>query len=119
MTNHSPDALLHKDRICDYLKLNSTQNRPIKSRQMQRLWNIPDLAVRQAVGLLRDEGKPIASGPRGFYYAKSPEQLESTIDNLRERILVMERRRSKLISAQNKMRHDTNGQGLLFTDLDE
>ena len=119
MTNHSPDALLHKDRICSYLKLNSTAHKPIVSRKLQGLWNISDLTVRQAVALLRDDGMPIASGSKGFYSAKTAGELEDTINHLRERVIGISKRISSLTSTQNKMRHDGNGQGLLFTGLED
>ena len=110
---------LFKERILVHLRLNTDVNHPKVSRQLQALWDISDLTVRQAVGLLRDDGEPIASGARGFFYATSPEQLEPTIDNLQERIAVMSRRRSKLIGAKNKMREVAGGQRLLFTNLHE
>ena len=110
---------LFKGRILTHLKLDTDVNHPKVSRQLQALWDISDLTVRQAVGLLRDDGEPIASGARGFFYATTPEQLEPTIDNLQERIAVMSRRRSKLIGAKNKMREISGGQRLLFTNLHE
>ena len=106
-----------KERVLNYLKFNSTFQKPIVSKKLQYLYNISDLTVRQAVGLLRDDGYPIASGAKGFYFAKSADELEGTIDNLQERIAVMSRRRSLLIQAQNKMREDDSGQRLLFDNI--
>ena len=108
---------LFKDRILTHLRLNTNVDNPKVSRELQKLWNLSDLTIRQAVGLLRDDGEPIASGARGFYYATTPDQLEATIDNLQERIAVMSRRRSMLIQAQNRMKESTGGQRLLFTNL--
>jgi len=119
MTNHNPDAILHKDRICSYLKMNSTAHKPIVSRKLQTLWDISDVTVRQAVALLRDEGEPIASGSKGYYFATTAGQLEDTINHLRERVIGISKRISSLTSTQNKMRHDSNGQGLLFTGLED
>jgi hypothetical protein len=110
---------LFKERILVHLRLNTDVNHPKVSRQLQALWDISDLTVRQAVGLLRDDGEPIASGARGFFYATSPEQLDATVDDLEKRIAVISRRRHCLISAQNKMREITGGQRLLFTNLHE
>ena len=110
---------LFKERILIHLRMNSDVEHPKVSRQLQALWDISDLTVRQAIGLLRDDGEPIASGARGFFYATTPEQLEPTIDNLQERIAVMSRRRSMLIGAKNKMREVAGGQRLLFTNLHE
>lgn len=116
--HHSNEAVIMKDRIGLYLKLNSTFAMPIVSRKLERLYNISNRVVREAVGLLRDEGLPIASGSLGFFYATTADQLEPTIDNLKERIAVISRRRALLMQARNKMREDANGQRLLFTNLE-
>tara|TARA_Y100000310_G_C20566968_1_gene755970 strand:- start:749 stop:1111 length:363 start_codon:yes stop_codon:yes gene_type:complete len=113
----TPDPQLFKEHILHYLRAYASEDRPQKSRQLQAVWDISDVTVRQAIGLLRDDGEPIASGPTGFYYATTPDELESTINNLGERIAVMSRRRSMLIQCQNRMKEDDTGQRLLFTDL--
>ena len=113
----TPNPSIFKDRILNYLKVCTGFNQPKVSRELQARWNLSDVTVRQTIGLLRDDGEPIASGPKGFFYATSPDELESTIDNLGERIAVMTRRRSMLIQCQNKMKEDDTGQRLLFTDL--
>ena len=113
--NHNPEVF--KERMLSYLRACTREEYPKVSRDIQMQWNINDVTVRQTIGLLRDDGEPIASGPKGFFYATSPDELESTIDNLGERIAVMDRRRSRLIQCQNKMNEDDTGQRLLFTDL--
>jgi len=105
---------LFKERLLIHLRMDTDENHPKVSRQLQELWNITDLTVRQSVGLLRDDGEPIASGPRGYFYAKSPDQLDATVVDLAKRIAVISRRRYSLISAQNKMRESSGGQRLLF-----
>ena len=107
------DAELFKERILMLLKLESSEQRPITSKVMQYRWNISDLTVRQAVGLLRDDCNPIASGPKGFYYAKSARQLDSTIKDLNGRLKVIAKRCKKLQEAQERMRSGDNGQRLL------
>ena len=112
---HSPEVF--KERMLSYLKACTRQEYPKVSREIQTQWNINDVTVRQTIGLLRDDGEPIASGPKGYFYARTPDELESTIDNLGERIAVMTRRKSMLIQCQNKMKEDDSGQRQLFTDI--
>jgi hypothetical protein len=111
------EAGLFKDRILAHLKLYTTADHPRVSREFQHLWNISDVTVRQTMGLLRDDGEPIASGPKGFFYAIDPDELEPTIDNLGERIAVMTRRRALLIQCQIRMKEGDGGQRLLFSSL--
>lgn len=113
MKHHSPEADIYMDRILYWLRNQSSYERPVTSKKLQNVLGTNDVTIRQSIGLLRDNGYPIGSGPKGFFLAKKPRELESTIDNLQERIAVISRRRALLISAQNKMRTGPNGQGLL------
>jgi len=114
MPNKIKDEVLFKDRVLSHLKINSSFTRPITSAKMRGLWDLPDLTLRKAIGLLRDEGEPIGSSSLGFFYATSSHQLQTTIDSLADRMEVMDRRRSKLMIAQEKMREKSDGQRLLF-----
>ena len=58
-----------KERLLKLLEMNSFEHLPIKSWKLQRMFNITDIVVRQAVGKLRDDGHPIGSGKNGFQEA--------------------------------------------------
>ena len=115
-----PDRIDHfKPRLLTYLKLNSSAEKPVLSALLQRMWSISDLLVRQAIGRLRDDGHPIASGAKGFYLARKPAELESTISNFADRISALNRRRDLLIKAKIKLGESSTGQRLLFDKIDE
>tara|TARA_R110002012_G_scaffold16463_1_gene63549 strand:+ start:196 stop:531 length:336 start_codon:yes stop_codon:yes gene_type:complete len=107
------DSELFKERILMLLKLESSEQKPIRSKEMQYRWNISDITVRQAVGLLRDDCHPIASGPKGFFYATTAKQLNSTIKDLNGRLTVISKRCKKLQDAQERMMSGDDGQRLL------
>ena len=96
----------YKDRILYHLTNYSSIEEPITSKRFQDIWGISDITVRQAVGKLRDEGHPIGSGSKGFFIARIPKELESTIKNLSERLAVISRRKEKLIRAKIRLGED-------------
>ena len=99
-----------KSRLLKLLEMNSNHYTPIKSYKLQQVFSISDIVVRQAVGKLRDEGYPIASGKEGFWYARSAVELQSTIDNITDRIGAMSRRRQLLLNPQDRLIQEADGQ---------
>tara|TARA_R100001530_G_scaffold116529_1_gene83600 strand:- start:726 stop:1085 length:360 start_codon:yes stop_codon:yes gene_type:complete len=99
-----------KPRLLRLLETNSFEHLPIKSYKIQRMFNITDIVVRQAVGKLRDDGHPIASGKKGFWYARNAIELQSTIDNITDRIGAMSRRRQLLLNTQDRLIQEADGQ---------
>ena len=99
-----------KERLLNLLHMNSHEQLPIKSWKLQQMFNVPDIVVRQAVGKLRDAGYPIGSGKKGFWYAQNARELQSTIDNITDRIGVMSRRRHLLQNAQDRLIREAHGQ---------
>ena len=80
------EANKKKHSIKMYLHSYATETAPMTSAKIQKVFHCSDVVVRKAVGLLRDDGEPIGSGSKGFFYARSPKQLEGTIMHLKSRI---------------------------------
>ena len=99
-----------KYRILNLLEMNSYQSLPIKNYKLQQMFHITDIVVRQAIGKLRDEGYAIGSGKSGFWYARSAIELQSTIDNITDRIGAMSRRRQILLNTQDRLIQEADGQ---------
>ena len=99
-----------KYRLLNYFRNYSYAHAPIKSYKIQQMFNITDIVVRQAVGKLRDDGHPIASGKKGFWYARNAIELQSTIDNITDRIGAMSRRRQLLLNTQDRLIQEADGQ---------
>ncbi len=100
----------YMDRVCGLLQRNSSRDLPIKSYIIQRTFDISDIVVRQIMGKLRDKGHPVASGKSGFWYARNANDLQSTIDELTDRMSVMSRRKQMLLKAQNNLLVEADGQ---------
>ncbi len=99
-----------KGRLLEYLRKYSHAHAPIKSYKIQQMFSITDIVVRQAVGKLRDDGYPIASGKSGFFIARNGIELQDTIDNITDRIGAMSRRRQLLLKAQDRLIQEADGQ---------
>ena len=58
--------------ICQYLKKHHTGGeRAVYSRELQRLFSIDGRGLRRKINSLRQDGYPICSDERGYYYADS------------------------------------------------
>ena len=104
----------YKDRILNRLKIYSSQTKPLTSNELTSVYAISDVVVRQAIGKLRDDGEPIASGARGFFFAKNAEELEATIADYNSRIAAMSIRKNALKKTQERLRFAEPRQKSLF-----
>ena len=59
----------------------------IKSHNIEKMFGVSGLQVRQAVNFLRCDSIPIGSGTTGYYFITSPEEKEKTLSHLRGRII--------------------------------
>ena len=106
----------YKDRILYRLKLYSSQTNPTTSNELTTVYGISDVVVRQAIGKLRDDGEPIASGARGFFFAKNAKELEATIADYDSRIAAMSARKVTLKKTQERLRFNEPRQKTLFVE---
>ena len=65
------------------------QDNPITGKQIGNALSIPGPAVRAIVHSLREQGHPIGSSGKGYWYAGSPNELAPTITHLEQRIRSM------------------------------
>ena len=56
------------------------------SKELERAFSIPGIAVRQLVNALRRDGVPIASDSNGYYYAQTELEVRRTIAHMKHRI---------------------------------
>ena len=106
----------YKDRILNRLKLYSSRANPTTSNELTSVYAISDVVVRQAVGKLRADGEPVASGARGFFYANNAEELEATIADYESRIAAMSARKVTLKKTQERLRFKEPRQKTLFDE---
>lgn len=58
---------------------------PILSPAVERATGLSGVQVRALVHALREAGEPICSNSRGYWYARSADELNGTIEHLRQR----------------------------------
>jgi hypothetical protein len=69
-----------------YLCNHTDYDNPIKSKYLEKMFDVVGVQVRLMVSWLRlHEKKPIGSDGRGYFIAKSSEELETTKAHMRER----------------------------------
>ena len=65
-----------KTAICQYLKKYHTGGeRAVYSRELQRLFSIDGRGLRRKINSLRQDGYPICSDERGYYYADNQDEI--------------------------------------------
>ena len=88
-SNHQRAVDTHAPTVLRGLQARSADN-PVTARQITAALSIPGPAVRAIVHHLREEGHPIGSSGKGYWYASNVTELGPTIDHLEQRIRSME-----------------------------
>lgn len=89
-----------KTAICQYLKKYHTGGeRAVYSRELQRLFSIDGRGLRRKINSLRQDGHPICSDERGYYYADSQEEINGTVCRLNQMVTKVSNARTGLLYA--------------------
>ena len=83
---------------------------PIYSKTLEQQFGVKGIVIRHIIRELRLEGHPIASGSKGYFYAKYKTELQPTIDSLKSRGMDMLATADKL----NKVYEEETGQTTLL-----
>ena len=87
-SNHSAAGEAHAPTVLRGLRARD-QDTPVTAREITEALEIPGPAVRAIVHHLREQGHPIGSSGKGYWYARKPGELGATIDHLEQRIRSM------------------------------
>ena len=87
-SNHQPAVDAHAATVLRGLRARDHDN-PITGKQIGAALGIAGPAVRAIVHRLREQGHPIGSSGKGYWYAGSPNELAPTITHLEQRIRSM------------------------------
>lgn len=71
--------------------------RAVHSAQLEQLFNTSGRSLRRVVSQLRQEGYPICSDERGYYYADSQKEINATVSRLNELVLKISNARTGLM----------------------
>lgn len=77
--------------VVNYLKENAVgKENAVKSKQIEQIFGLRGVEVRNMVNQLRYEGVPICSGRKGYWYAKNEAEVIETLNGLKARIIGIE-----------------------------
>ena len=86
--------------ICDYLKKNHIgKERAVHSEELERLFSLSDRGVRRRISELRKKGVPICSNEKGYFYADTQKEINSSVSHLNELLLGISNARTGLMHA--------------------
>ena len=75
------------EALAEYLALyHKGEANAVTSRELECVFSIKGIEVRQMVNRLRRKGVPIASSGDGYYFAATDQEVRSTIAHLTRRI---------------------------------
>lgn len=78
---------MQKDRLTEYLKAHHLgAEHAVTSRVLETLFDLKGKQLRDIVNALRREGVPIASDGSGYFYAKTEQEIRTTILHMKRRI---------------------------------
>lgn len=89
-----------KTAICNYLrKYHAGKERAVFSRELERLFIMDGRTVRRAIHDLRQDGFPICSDQRGYYYADNQQEINKTVCRLNSLVTNISNARTGLLYA--------------------
>lgn len=77
------------------------EHNAVVSKEIERRFRIKGSEVRALVNELRCQGVPICSSSKGYFYATSRDEVESTVNHLNSRI-------GKMVEARDGMKNILN-----------
>lgn len=90
-----------QDEIRLYLKNNHTgQDKAVFSTELERLFSLNGRTVRRIISGLRQDGYPICSSCKGYYYAKTQNDVNETVSRLNELVIGVSNSRTGLLYAR-------------------
>ena len=90
-----------KDEINKYLKRNHTgSEKAVFSEELERLFSMNGRTVRRIISALRQDGHPICSSCKGYYYAKTQDDVNDTVSRLNELVTGVSNSRTGLLYAR-------------------
>ena len=90
-----------KDEINEYLKKNHAgSEKAVFSKELERLFSLNGRTIRRLISSLRQDGYPICSSCKGYYYAKTQEEINKTVSRLNELVTGVSNARTGLLAAR-------------------
>ena len=98
----------HKEEILNYLKVSHRgEEQAVSSKELEQLFSLEGRSVRRIISALRQEGHPICSSQKGYYYAASHQEINETIARLNEFVTGISNSRTGLLFAKASQNYPT------------
>ena len=98
----------HKEDILNYLKVSHRgEEQAVSSKELEQLFSLEGRSVRRIISALRQEGHPICSSQKGYYYAASQQEINETIARLNEFVTGISNSRTGLLFAKDSQNYPT------------
>lgn len=95
---------MQEERLAEFLKrYHSGESNAATSRELECVFSIKGIEVRQMVNRLRRKGVPIASSGSGYFYAATEQEVRATIAHLTRRISGLNRSLEQFNTAQTRL----------------
>lgn len=90
-----------EQEICKFLReFHKGKERAVFSCELERLFSLTGRSLRRIISSLRQEGYPICSDCKGYYYAQTQEEVNSTVSRLNELVTGVSNSRTGLLYAR-------------------
>lgn len=90
-----------REEIYGYLNKNHTgSDKAVLSKELERLFSLNGRSLRRLISSLRQDGYPICSSCKGYYCAKSQNEINETISRLNELVTGVSNSRTGLLFAR-------------------
>lgn len=97
-----------KTDVLNYLKGNHRgEEQAVSSKELEQLFSLEGRSVRRIISALRQEGHPICSSQKGYYYAASQQEINETIARLNEFVTGISNSRTGLLFAKASQNYPT------------
>ena len=67
----------------EHLKQNHTgRDKAVCSKELERLFSLNGRTIRRIISSLRQDGNPICSSGKGYYFARTQDEINETVSRL-------------------------------------
>ncbi|MBQ5959881.1 MAG: hypothetical protein IJL53_04350 [Firmicutes bacterium] len=100
-TQKTCKAMDKKNEVRDYLKNNHAgEDKAVFSSELEQLFSLDGRSIRRIISELRKEGCPICSDQKGYYFAKTQQDINKTVSRLNELVTGVSNSRTGLLFAR-------------------
>ena len=87
--------------LLEHLKQNHTgRDKAVCSKELERLFSLNGRTIRRIISSLRQDGNPICSNGKGYYFARTQDEINETVSRLNGLVTGVSNARTGLLYAK-------------------